>query len=131
MIFLNKIIKVLVIMNLSNVVFTELYGGILLILITGIIAVLFVNDFIRKRMVLECRKVLRNKERIFKIAVDNETANYLINNSNQELYRVDENISKKNNVIRYKLCLKKKSFDFYLKKENLWNYKVIAIKMYW
>ena len=41
-----------------------------------------------------------------------------------------EMISKKDDIIRYKLCLKKRSFDFYLRKQNLWNYKVIAIKMY-
>ncbi|KRN95118.1 hypothetical protein IV57_GL002000 [Companilactobacillus kimchiensis] len=73
---------------------------------------------------------MQNKEKITKLAVDGKTADYLARNQSYELYRVDEIISKKNDVIRYRLCLKKRSFDFYLKKKNLLNYNVIAIKMY-
>src|SRR5699024_11891270 len=62
---------------------------------------------------------------ISQISVDNETADYLRRNNNHELHRIDEMISKKDDIIRYKLCLKKRSFDFYLRKQNLWNYKVI------
>ncbi|WP_119325416.1 hypothetical protein [Companilactobacillus musae] len=117
-------------MSLSNVVITEIYGGVLLVIVAAIIIVLFVNDFIRKRMVLACRNILLDREKISQISVDNKTADYLLRNYKHELYRVDEIISKENNLIKYKLCLKKRSFDFYLKKQNLWNYKVVAIKMY-
>ena len=118
------------IMNLSNVLVTEIYGGILLFVIAGIIIVLFINDLIRKRMVFACETALRDREKISQISVDNETAEYLRRNNNHELHRIDEIISKKDDIIRYKLCLKKRSFDFYLRKQNLWNYKVVAIKMY-
>ncbi|PMD73906.1 hypothetical protein [Companilactobacillus nuruki] len=117
-------------MDLSSVLMTEIYGGILLFIIGCIILVFFINDFIRKRMVFACRKVLLNKEKVVKISVDNKTADYLTRNNNHELYRVNEFISKENGVIKYRLCLKKRSFDFYLKKQNLWNYNVVAIKMY-
>lgn len=117
-------------MNLTSVVTMEVYGGLLLLIITGIIIALFINDFIRRRMILACKNALENKAGISQIAADNETADYLQRNYNGSLYRIDELISKKDNVIRYKLCLKKRSFDFYLKKQKLLNYKVIAIKMY-
>jgi len=117
-------------MNLSNLIFTEVFGGLLLLIIIGIIITLFVNDFIRRRMIQACENVLSDKDIIAKISVDNATADYLERNHNDSLYRIDELISKENDVIRYKLCLKKRSFDFYLKKQKLLNYKVIAIKMY-
>ncbi|MQS97488.1 hypothetical protein FHL05_06235 [Lactobacillus halodurans] len=91
---------------------------------------LFINDLIRKRMVYACRATLMDKDKIVQIAVDEKTADYLKSNSNQELYRVDDFISKEDDLIRYKLCLKKRSFDFYLEKKDFWNYKVVAIKMY-
>ncbi len=117
-------------MNLSNLIFTEVFGGLLLLFIIGIIITLFINDFIRRRMIQACEDVLEDKDIIAKISVDNATADYLKRNHNDGLYRIDELISKKNDVIKYKLCLKKRSFDFYLKKQKLLNYKVIAIKMY-
>jgi len=117
-------------MNLSNVVITEVYGSVLLLIIIGIIIALFINDIIRTRMIQACKKALADTDKISKISVDNETAAYLQRNHNDELYRIDELISKKDDIIRYKLCLKKRSFDFYLRKQKLLNYKVIAIKMY-
>jgi len=117
-------------MNFSNVVSTEIYGGILLIVILGIIIMLFVNDFIRRQMIFACKKTLENTDEIAQISVDHRTADYLKRNNKHELYRVDELISKKDDIIRYRLCLRKRSFDFYLRKKNLWNYIVVAIKMY-
>jgi len=117
-------------MDFSNVVTTEIYGGILLFIIIGIIITLLINDYIRRRMIHACKSSLENSEKIAKISVDTRTADYLSRNNTHELYRVDEFIDKKDNIIRYRLCLRKRSFDFYLRKKNLLNYNVVAIKMY-
>ena len=108
----------------------EIYGGLLLLIMAIIIILLFINDFARKRMVFACSQALQNKDKISRISVDDETAEYLRDNNDYDLYRVDETISKRDDIIRYRLCLKKRRFDFYLEKNNLWNYKVVAIKMY-
>jgi len=117
-------------MDFSNVIYTEIYGGIILIVMIIIIVMLFINDIIRRQMVYACKKALENREKIARISVDKRTADYLRRNNDHELYRVDEFISKKDNIIRYRLCLRKRSFDFYLRKKNLWNYIVVAIQMY-
>lgn len=117
-------------MKLSSVVATEIYGGLLLLVMTGIIISLILNNFIRRRMVLACKKTLQNKEKVLKVSVNDETAAYLNRHRNEDLYRIDELITKRHDIIKYKLCLKKRSFDFYLKKQKLLNYKVIAIKIY-
>jgi hypothetical protein len=117
-------------MNLTSVVTMELYGGLLLLIISGIIIALFINDFIRRRMIQACKRALEDEDVIAEISADSATADYLKRNYNDDLYRIDELISKKGNIIKYKLCLKKRSFDFYLKKQKLLNYKVISIKMY-
>lgn len=117
-------------MDRSQVINAEIYGGILIGIILIITILLAVNDFIRKRMYSACNITLRNTQRIHRLSVDERTANYLKRYHRDNLYRVNEYISKKDNIIRYRLCLRKHSFDFYLKKQNLWNYKVLAIQMY-
>lgn len=117
-------------MNVSSIELAEIYGGLLLLIMVVIMILIFINDLIRKRMEFACKNALQNKLKIAEIAIDDKTAEYLKKNSKHELQRINEYVSRKNNVIHYKLYLKKRRFDFYLKKENLWNYKVIAIKMY-
>lgn len=117
-------------MDFKNVRMIEIYGGLLLVIIALIIIILFINDFIRKRMIFACRRTLLSKEKITRLSVDEATADYLKRNNDYDLYRVNEFISKKDDIIRYRLCLKKRSFDFYLRKQNLWNYNVVAIQMY-
>lgn len=108
----------------------EIFGGFFLLLITCIIFIIIFNEFAHRQMVLACKNTLQNKDEVTKIAVDSKTADYLRKNCQNELYRIDEFITRKDNIIRYKLCLKKRNFDFYLEKQRLLKYKVIAIKMY-
>lgn len=117
-------------MSISGVEITEIFGGLLLLVMIIIIILLVGNDLIRKRMEFACQNALAHHEMIDNIAVDEKTSSYLRRNNNHELHRLNEYISKQNGVIKYRLYLKKRRFDFYLKKQNLWNYKVIAIKMY-
>ncbi|KRL32407.1 hypothetical protein FD33_GL000571 [Companilactobacillus paralimentarius DSM 13238 = JCM 10415] len=120
----------LIVMNISNVEMTEICGGLLLLVMIFIIILLVLNDLIRKRMEFACKHALANRQKIDDIALDEKTSSYLKRNNDHELHRLNEYVSKQNDVIRYKLYLKKRRFDFYLEKQNLWNYKVIAIKMY-
>jgi len=117
-------------MDITNVEMTRIYGGLLLFVMVLIIILLFINDFIRKRMISACNSAIKNRERIPEISVDSRTADYLERNCDHELHRIDEYISKKDDIVKYKLYLKKRRFAFYLRKQNLWNYKVLAIKMY-
>jgi hypothetical protein len=117
-------------MNVSSVELTEIYGGLLLLVMIVIIILLVIHDLIRKRMEFACKTTLQNKAELVRTAVDSKTAEYLNRNCDHELHRIEGYIVKNNKTILYKLYLKKRRFDFYLEKQNLWNYKVIAIKMY-
>lgn len=117
-------------MSVSSVEMTEICGGLLLLVMIIIIILLVLNDLIRKRMEFACKDALANHQKIDDIALDEKTSSYLKRNNDHELHRLNEYVSKQNDVIQYKVYLKKRRFDFYLKKQNLWNYKVIAIKMY-
>jgi hypothetical protein len=117
-------------MDNSQVAIAEIYGGILIGIILIIIIFLMLNDVIRNRMYSACNRTLSSTQKIHRLSVDSRTAEYLKRYHHESLYRVNEYISKKDNIIRYRLCLRKRSFDFYLKKQNLWNYKVLAIQMY-
>jgi len=117
-------------MKIFSVEMIKIYGGGLLFVMAVIIILLFIDDFIRRRMIMACDRVLKNRQGISKLSVDNRTATYLKQNYDHQLHQVEDQLSKKDNIIRYRLYLKKRRFDFYLKKQKLWNYKVLAIKMY-
>ena len=118
------------IMNNSQVITVEIYGTIVLSIIIVITIFVIINDLIQRQMYSACNRTLNNTHKINRLAVDKKTSDYLLRYHHDDLYRVNEYIAKKNDIIRYRLCLKKRSFDFYLKKQNLWKYKVLAIKMY-
>jgi len=117
-------------MKIFSVEVIKIFGLVLLFVMLTIIILLFIDDLIRKRMIEACDRALHNPQEITGISVDSRTAAYLKRNHDHQLHRIDENISKKDDIIRYRLYLKKRRFDFYLRKQNLWNYKVLAIKMY-
>ncbi|WP_334329404.1 hypothetical protein [Companilactobacillus sp. HBUAS59699] len=116
-------------MNRVNVEIFSIYGGFFLLILVGIILALFINDLLRRRMILACNSLLIDHDKISKVALNSETKNYLINNHHHNLYRINEQIEREDGVLKYHLCLGKRAFKFYLKKRNMWSYYVIGVKM--
>lgn len=116
-------------MNKVNVEVFKVYGGILLLIVTCIILALIVSDLLRRRMIFACNSLLIDCKAISKVSMDEETESYLIKHRDNKLYRINESIEKRDNVLKYQLCLEKRAFEFYLKKRNIWNYDVVAVKM--
>ena len=116
-------------MNRVNIELFKIYGGLFLLVLTGIILVLIINDLLRRRMIFACNSVLIDHHEISKVAMDERTESYLIKHGNHKLYRINESIEKDNDILKYQLCLEKRAFKFYLKKRNIWSYDVVAVKM--
>ncbi|APX71487.1 hypothetical protein M5C72_12105 [Companilactobacillus allii] len=116
-------------MDRVNVELFKIYGGIALLVLTCIILALIVNDLLRRRMIFACSTLLIDSHEISKVSMDEKTERYLMKHRNHKLYRINESIEKRDNVLKYQLCLEKRAFEFYLKKRNIWNYDVVAVKM--
>lgn len=116
-------------MSLTNIEMFQFYGAAFLIAFAIFLVVVLMSNLTRVRMILACNSILKDKTIIKKVAADLKTKDYLLQHKGQDLYRVNEIIEKRGPIVKYNLCLEKRSFNFYLKRKAFWNYEVVAVKI--